>query len=125
MSEKRLDNAEEKLDCKKKYLYEYTMFWECNNGGKCQILEDDVVDLLNKQDEEIKELTTQRNLLVQKKNRYFRLYNSMVAEVKARVDTLNKVCEYYLTEAQFKADTDPNDAVKEVITEILNTEVEM
>ena len=125
MSEKRLDNAEEKLDCKKKYLYEYSVFWECNDGFKSQILDSDVVDLLNKQDEEIKELETKRKLLVQKKNRYFRLYNSMVAEVKARVDTLNKVCEYYLTEAQFKAETDPNEAVKEVIHEILNTEVEM
>ena len=125
MSEKRLDNAEEKLDCKKKYLYEYSVFWECNDGFKSQILDSDVVDLLKKQDEEIKELETKRKLLVQKKNRYFRLYNSMVAEVKARVDTLNKVCEYYLTEAQFKAETDPNEAVKEVIHEILNTEVEM
>lgn len=125
MTEKQLDNTEEKLDCKKKYLYEYSMFFECKEGIKCQILEGDVVDLLNSQDEEIKELTTKRDLLVQKKNRYFRLYNSMVVEVKARVDTLNKVCEYYLTEAQFKADTDPNEAVKEVINEILNTEVEM
>ena len=83
------------------------------------------IDLLNSQDEEIKELETKRKLLVQKKNRYFRLYNSVEAEVKARVDTLNKVCEYYLTEAQFKADTDPNQAVREVINEILNTEVEM
>ena len=86
---------------------------------------EEIVDLLNKQDEKIKELTTKRDLLVQKKNRYFRLYNSSVAEVKARIDTLNKVCEYYLTEAQFKGDTDPNEAVKEVINEILNTEVEM
>lgn len=86
---------------------------------------DEVVDLLNEQDEKIKELTTKRDQLVQKKNRYFRLYNSVEAEVKARVDTLNKVCEYYLTEAQFKADTDPNEAVQEVINRILNTEVEM
>ena len=87
-----------------------------------------LIDLLNcalcRQEKTIKNLTTKRDLLVQKKNRYFRLYNSMVAEEKARVDSLNKVCEYYLTEAQFKADTDPNQAVKEVINEILNTEVE-
>ena len=37
----------EELECKKKYLYEYSMFWECNDGFKSQILEDDVVDLLN------------------------------------------------------------------------------
>ena len=41
------------LECKKKYLYEYTMFWECNDGCKCQILEDDVVDLLNEQEQKI------------------------------------------------------------------------
>jgi len=37
----------EELECKKKYLYEHSMFWECNDGFKSQILEDDVVDLLN------------------------------------------------------------------------------
>ena len=53
----------EELECKKKYLYEYSMFWECNDGSKCQILEEDVCDLLNEQqatinnqDEEIKKL---------------------------------------------------------------------
>ena len=39
----------EELECKKKYLYEHSMFWECNDGWKCQIVEDDVADLLNKQ----------------------------------------------------------------------------
>jgi len=43
----------EELECKKKYLYEHSMFWECNDGSKCQILEDDVCDLLNEQDKEI------------------------------------------------------------------------
>ena len=71
----------------------------------------EVVDKLNKQDEEMQ--------------RWKNLYKLKDAEVTARVDALNKVCEYYLTEAQFKSDTDPNDAVKEVINEILNTEVEM
>ena len=56
MSEKRLDNAEERLDCKKKYLYEHSMFWECNEGCKCQILEDDVADLLNEQQATIEQL---------------------------------------------------------------------
>ena len=63
--------------------------------------------------------------LKQKIQRWKNLYKLKDAEVTARVDGLNKVCEYYLTEAQFKSDTDPNDAVKEVINEILNTEVEM
>lgn len=87
-----------------------------------------LIDLLNcalcRQEKIIKNLTTKRDLLVQKKNRYFRLYELKDAEVTARVDGLNKICNYYLTEAQFKADTDPNQAVKEVINEILNTEVE-
>ena len=109
---------------KKKRFYEsmYEII-DRKYGRKLQM--DGIIDLLNKQDEEIKELTTQLNQLVQKKNRYWRLYHVTESEVKARVATLNKVCEYYLTEAQFKEDTDPNDAVKEVITEILNTEVEM
>ena len=46
----------EELECKNKYLYEYSMFWECNDGFKSQILEDDVVDLLNEQQELIEEL---------------------------------------------------------------------
>lgn len=57
MSEKQL--KEEKLDCKKKYLYEYSMFWECNDGCKCQILEDDVVDLLNEQQDIIQQKDNQ------------------------------------------------------------------
>ena len=86
-----------------------------------------LIDLLNcalcRQEKTIKNLTKKRDLLVQKKNRYHRLYELKDAEVTARVDGLNKICNYYLTEVQFKEDTDPNDAVKEVITEILNTEV--
>ena len=46
----------EELECKKKYLYEYSMFWECNDGSKCQILEDDVVRLLNEQQATIHKL---------------------------------------------------------------------
>ena len=45
----------EELECKKKYLYEYSMFFECNDGFKSQILEDDVVDLLNEQQATIEE----------------------------------------------------------------------
>lgn len=61
--------------------------------------------------------------LKQKIQRWKTLYELKDAEVTARVDGLNKVCEYYLTEAQFKSDTNPNQAVKEVINAILNTEV--
>ena len=39
----------EELECKKKYLYEYSMFWECNDGSKCQILEEDGCENLNEQ----------------------------------------------------------------------------
>ena len=46
----------EELECKKKYLYEYSRFWECNDGSKCQILEDDVCDLLNEQQATIEQL---------------------------------------------------------------------
>ena len=46
----------EELECEKKYLYEYSMFWECNDGSKCQILEDDVCELLNEQQATIRRL---------------------------------------------------------------------
>ena len=65
MSEKRLDNAEEKLDCKKKYLYEYSVFWECNDGFKSQILDSDVVDLLNEQQEMIDQLEKENTNLIE------------------------------------------------------------
>ena len=56
--------------------------------------------------------------------RWKKLYELKDAEVTARVDGLNKVCNYYLNEVLFKSDVDPNKAVQEVINEILNTEVE-
>ena len=68
-----------------------------------------VRDKLNEQEQEIQRWKT--------------LYEIKDKEVTARVDTLNRVCNYYLTEVQFKADTDPNEAVKEVINEILNTPI--
>jgi len=63
--------------------------------------------------------------LKQKIQRWKNLYELKDAEVTARVDGLNKVCEYYTSEVLFKSDVDPNKAVKEVINEILNTEVEL
>lgn len=69
----------------------------------------EIVDLLNEQEQEIQ--------------RWKNLYELKDAEVTARVDGLNKVCEYYTSKVLFKSDTDPNRAVKEVINEILNTEV--
>ena len=70
-----------------------------------------VVFLLNEQEQKIQRWKT--------------LYEIKDKEVTARVDGLNKVCEYYTSEVLFKSDVDPNKAVKEVINEILNTEVEM
>ena len=45
----------EELECKKKYLYEHSMFWECNDGSKCQIIEEDVCDLLNELNKEFED----------------------------------------------------------------------
>lgn len=79
--------------------------------------------IVNKQYEELQRLKEENEQLKQKIQRWKNLYEIKDAEVTARVDGLNKVCNYYLTEAQFKADTDPNRAVQEVINAILNTEV--
>ena len=63
----------EELECKKKYLYEHSMFWECNEGCKCQILEDDVVDLLNEQQATIDEqkiIIEERDVANERLNRF-------------------------------------------------------
>lgn len=87
------------------------------------------IRLLEKENEDLQEVNKENQLLheenVKQCERWRTLYEIKDREVTARVDGLNKVCEYYLTEAQFKGDTDPNDAVKEVIKEIMNTEVEV
>ena len=69
------------------------------------------------------ELYDENEQLKQKIQRWKNLYEIKDAEVTARVDALNKVCEYYTSKVLFKSDTDPNRAVKEVLNEILNTEV--
>ena len=56
MSEQPVETPKEDLECKNKYLYEYSMFWECKEHSKNQILEEDVCDLLNKFSSEIEEL---------------------------------------------------------------------
>ena len=97
----------------------------------------DIINLLNAQDGKIqslecenemlskqkKELIMERNLFQQKKNRYSRLYDLKQVEVNARVNSLNKVCDYYLKEVHFKEDVNPNDAVKEVVNKIRNTNI--
>ena len=96
-------------------------FWFVIDKGKLEYVQDNVTgekitvteleDLLNGQEQKIQ--------------RWKNLYELKDAEVTARVDALNKVCEYYTSEVLFKSDVDPNKAVKEVINEILNTELEM
>ena len=56
MSEQIAETPKEELQCKNKYLYEYAMFWECNDGFKSQILDSDVADLLNEQQSTISQL---------------------------------------------------------------------
>ena len=84
---------------------------------------------LEKENEDLREVNKENRLLheenVKQCERWKNLYEIKDAEVTARVDALNKVCEYYTSEVLFKSDVDPNKAVKEVINEILNTEVEM
>ena len=87
------------------------------------------IQLLEKVNEDLREVNKENQLLheenVKQCERWKNLYELKDAEVTARVDTLNKVCEYYTSKVLFKSDVDPNKAVKEVINEILNTEVEM
>ena len=83
---------------------------------------------LKKENEDLREVNKENQLLheenVKQCERWKNLYEIKDAEVTARVDALNKVCEYYTSEVLFKSDVDPNKAVKEVINRILNTEVE-
>ena len=83
---------------------------------------------LKKENEDLREVNKENQLLheenVKQCERWKNLYEIKDAEVTARVDALNKVCEYYTSEVLFKSDVDPNKAVKEVINRILNTEVD-
>ena len=82
---------------------------------------------LEKENEDLREVNKENQLLheenVKQCERWKNLYELKDSEVTARVDALNRVCEYYLSETRFKGDTDPNDAVKEAINEILNTPI--
>lgn len=66
----------EELKCRKKYLYEHSMFFECNDGSKCQILEEDVCDLLN-------ELVIKCNHL-EKENEQLKQSNDRFADTVAK-----------------------------------------
>ena len=85
------------------------------------------IQQLEKENEDLREVNKENRLLheenVKQCERWKKLYELKDSEVTARVDTLNRVCEYYLSETRFKGDIDPNDAVKEVINEILNAPI--
>ena len=76
------NKAEEKLDCKKKYLYEYSMFWECNDGCKSQILEDDVVDLLNELFEENGELRKKLREDIAFKDKHISYFQNLIGDIE-------------------------------------------
>lgn len=82
---------------------------------------------LEKENEDLREVNKENQRLheenVKQCERWKNLYELKDAEVTARVDALNRVCKYYISETRFKADTDPNKAVKEVINEILNAPI--
>ena len=99
----KFTNKEDAVSCKDSLKY------QCN--------------LMNELYDENEQLKEENEQLKQKIQRWKNLYEIKDAEVTARVDALNKVCEYYTSEVLFKSDTDPNRAVKEVLNEILNTEV--
>ena len=94
-------------------------------GGDAQIISNGTLKFrIWERQEDAQKLCDLLNEQEQKIQRWKKLYDIKDAELSARVDGLNKVCEYYTSEVLFKSDTDPNKAVKEVINEILNTEVE-
>ena len=95
-------------------------------GGDAQIISNGTLKFrIWERQEDAQKLCDLLNDQEQKIQRWKNLYEIKDAEVTARVDALNKVCEYYTSTVLFKSDVDPNRAVKEVINEILNTEVEM
>lgn len=85
------------------------------------------IQKLESENEDLREVNKENQLLheenVKQCERWKNLYELKDSEVTARVDTLNRVCKYYLSETRFKGDTDPNEAVKEVINEILNAPI--
>ena len=78
------------------------------------------IQKLESENEDLREVNKET---VKQCERWKNLYELKDAEVTARVDALNKVCEYYTSEVLFKSDVDPNKAVKEVINEILNAPI--
>lgn len=93
-------------------------------GGDAQIISNGTLKFrIWERQEDAQKLCDLLNEQEQKIQRWKNLYEIKDAEVTARVDALNKVCEYYTSEVLFKSDVDPNKAVKEVINEILNAPI--
>lgn len=90
-----------------------------NNMNENELLKKKIKEL-EKENEDLREVNKET---VKQCERWKNLYELKDAEVTARVDALNKVCEYYTSEVLFKSDVDPNKAVKEVINEILNAPI--
>jgi len=78
----------EDLECKNKYLYEYSMFWECKEHSKNQILEEDVCDLLNKFSSEIEELNISISLFEDDVARM----SKKIVEQQATIRKLQDLC---------------------------------
>lgn len=131
MSEKRFlyrNFLEEEVE--KRFTEEYDEEWgiylsDNLTGDWYNINPYEIADTCNELWEQVVKLREENEQLKQKIQRWKTLYEIKDKEVTARVDALNKVCEYYTSEVLFKSDVDPNKAVQEVINEILNTEVEM
>ena len=120
-NKKHLDNIQLKEENKK--LIEEWEFSFRTEMAHHRFAEKELQEKIREKQATINKLKEENEQLKQKIQRWKNLYEIKDAEVTARVDALNKVCEYYTSEVLFKSDTDPNRAVKEVLNEILNTEV--
>ena len=90
-----------------------------DNTNENELLKKKIKEL-ESENEDLREVNKET---VKQCERWKNLYELKDAEVTARVDALNKVCEYYTSKVLFKSDVDPNKAVKEVINEILNAPI--
>ena len=119
----KLKEKNEQLKEENKKLIEEWEFSFRTEMAHHRFAEKELQEKIREKQATIQSLKEENEQLKQKIQRWKNLYEIKDAEVTARVDALNKVCEYYTSEVLFKSDTDPNRAVKEVLNEILNTEV--
>ena len=127
MTEKRFRVRFEQEDGRGEIVNEKGVELTAREVVDCLNMQQAIIKELEKVNEDLREVNKENHLLheenVKQCERWKNLYELKDAEVTARVDALNRVCNYYLTEVQFIADTDPNEAVKEVINKILNTPI--